>query len=94
MIALPPLAGADHVTAAAPTPATAVGAAGAPGTVAGVTALDAAEAGPVPTALVAATVKVYAVPFVNPDTVVEVAGGLPDTVTGVCAVTPMNGVTV
>ena len=94
MIGLPPLAGADHVTVAAPSPATAVGAAGVPGTVAGVTALDPGEAAPVPTALVAETVKVYAVPLVKPDTVVEVAGGLPDTVTGVCAVTPMNGVTV
>jgi hypothetical protein len=29
------------------------------------------------------------VPLVRPVTVVEVAGGLPDTVTGVCAVEPM-----
>jgi hypothetical protein len=28
------------------------------------------------------------VPFVSPVTVVDVAGGLPDTVTGVCAVEP------
>ena len=34
------------------------------------------------------------VPLVSPVTVVEVAGGLPVTVTGVCAVEPMNGVTV
>ena len=94
MIALPPSAGADQLTVADPSPATAVGAAGAPGTPAGVTALDPGEAGPVPTALVADTVKVYAVPLINPDTVVEVAGGLPDTVTGDCAVTPINGVTV
>ena len=33
-------------------------------------------------------------PFVNPDTVIEVAGGLPVTVTGVWADEPMNGVTV
>ena len=33
-------------------------------------------------------------PLVSPVTVVEVAGGLPVTVTGVCAVEPMNGVTV
>jgi hypothetical protein len=32
--------------------------------------------------------------LVSPVTVVETAGGLPDTVTGVCAVEPMNGVTV
>ena len=94
MIALPPLAGADHDTAAELFPATAVGAAGAAGTDAGVTGEDAGEDGPVPTELVAATAKVYAVPFVKPDTVVDVAGGLPDTVTAVCAEAPMNGVTV
>src|SRR6478735_5989329 len=55
---------------------------------AGVTALDAAEAGPVPTALVADTVNVYAVPLVRPVTVAVVAGGLPLTVVGVCAVDP------
>ena len=55
----------------------------------GVTALDGDEAGPVPVALVADTVKVYVVPLVSPVTVVEVAGGLPVTVTGVCAVAPM-----
>ena len=33
-------------------------------------------------------------PFVNPLTVVVVAGGFPLTVTGVCAAAPMNGVTV
>ena len=60
----------------------------------GVTGLDGAEAGPVPIALVAATVKVYAVPLVSPVTVVLVAGGLPVTVVGVCAVVPMYGVTV
>jgi hypothetical protein len=32
--------------------------------------------------------------LVSPVTVVEVAGGLPDTVTGVCAADPMYGVTV
>ena len=81
---------ADALPAVAVTP---VGRAGAVGAV-GVTAFDAAEAGPVPTALVAVTVKVYAVPLVSPVTVVVVAGGLPVTVVGVCAVVPMNGVTV
>src|SRR5258708_1382277 len=47
--------------------------AGAPGTVAGVTELDGDEAGPVPTALVAVTVKVYLVPLVRPLTVALVA---------------------
>ena len=41
---------------------------GAPGIVAGVAADDAALAAPVPTAFVAVTVKVYAVPLVNPVT--------------------------
>ena len=54
----------------------------------GVTAFDGADAGPVPTALVPATVNVYVVPFVSPVTVVDVAGGLPLTVTGGCAVVP------
>jgi hypothetical protein len=40
----------------------------APGGSAGVTALDAADEGPVPITLVAATVKVYAVPSVSPVT--------------------------
>src|SRR3954452_14134064 len=61
---------------------------------AGVTLLDAVEVGPVPTALVAETVNVYAVPLVSPVTVVVVAGGLPVTVVGVCGVDPMNGVIV
>ena len=45
-------------------------------------------------AFVAVTVNVYVVPFVSPVTVVLVAGGDPVTVTGVCAVDPMYGVTV
>jgi hypothetical protein len=42
---------------------------GAPGTVYGVTALDALDAAPVPAAFVAVTVKVYDVPLVRPVTV-------------------------
>ncbi len=62
MIALPPLsAGAMNVTVACAVPAVALTPVGAPGTVVGVTAFDAADAGPVPMALVAVTVKVYAV---------------------------------
>ena len=38
-------------------------------TPAGVTAPDAADAAPAPTVFEATTVNVYAVPFVNPDTV-------------------------
>ena len=60
-MALPPLDGAVHDTTADPSPATAVtlvGAAGAVALLAGVTALEAAESGPVPTAFVALTLKV------------------------------------
>ena len=53
-------------------PATAPTPVGAPGVVAGVTLFDAADAGPVPTALVAFTVNVYAVPFDSPENTVEV----------------------
>ena len=60
----------------------------------GVTALEGADGEPVPIAFVAVTVNVYAVPLVSPPTVVLVAGGFPDTVTGVCGVEPTNGVTV
>ena len=52
-----------------PMPPVAVPMVGAPGTVAGVTLLDAPDAAPVPTAFVAVTVKVYAVPLVSPVTV-------------------------
>ena len=61
MTGLPPLTGAVQATVTVPTPAVAVTAVGAPGTEGaglGVTEFDAAEAGPLPTALVAVTVKV------------------------------------
>jgi hypothetical protein len=67
VIADPPLlAGAVNATDAWVLPGVATGEVGAPGTVAGVTAEDAAEADPVPALLVAVTVKVYAVPLVRP----------------------------
>src|SRR5262249_60831651 len=53
-----------------------------------------AAPGTVAVAFVAVPVALPLLPLVSPDTVVEVAGGLPVTVTGVCAVEPMNGVTV
>ena len=56
------------------------------------TAVDLAEAVPVPLALMAATVKVYAVSGVSPVSVSVVAVLL--NVCGVWAVVPMNGVTV
>ena len=55
----PPLdAGAVHDTVACPLPATADTPVGAPGTVAGVTATEAADAAPVPATFFAVTVKV------------------------------------
>jgi hypothetical protein len=80
---LPPSEGAVQDTTAEPSPAVAdtpVGASGAVAGAVGVTDADAADAGLVPTALVALTVKVYAVPLLRPVTVVLVAGGLPVTV--------------
>ena len=59
MIAEPPFDdGAAHETVAWAFPAVAVTEAGASGTVAGVTGADGADAGPVPFALIAFTVKV------------------------------------
>ena len=59
MIGLPPFeAGGVKLTVAWALPATAVTAVGAPGTVAGVTLFEVADAGPVPIALVAFTVNV------------------------------------
>ena len=71
MIAEPPLlVGGVKLIFACALPAVAVPMIGAPGTVPGVTEFDGAEAGPVPTALVAVTVKVYAGPFASPVTVI------------------------
>jgi hypothetical protein len=67
VIAEPPvLPGALKVIVASPLPAVAVPMVGAPGVVAGVTAPLALEAVLVPMVLVAFTVKVYAVPLLNP----------------------------
>ena len=72
MIAEPPLlAGAAKLTVALPLLPVAEIPVGTPGAIgAGVTADDAVESVPVPTALVAVTVKVYAVPLVSPVTVI------------------------
>ena len=73
MIADPPVeAGAVHDTEDVVSPAVAATPVGAPGVVYGVTADDADDAGPVPTLLVAVTVKVYDVPLVSPVTVHDV----------------------
>jgi hypothetical protein len=66
MVEPPVLAGALNETVAWPFPATALTPVGEPGTVAGVTEFVALEAVLVPTAFVAVTVKVYAVPFESP----------------------------
>jgi hypothetical protein len=61
------------LTVACPSPPLAETPVGVPGTWAGVTVFDAAEAEPVPALLVALTVNVYAVPFVSPVTVIGLA---------------------
>ncbi len=72
MIALPPSEpGAVQLTPAEAFPAVALPIVGAPGTVLGVTAFEAPESGEVPIAFVAATLKVYVVPFVKPLIVVD-----------------------
>jgi hypothetical protein len=76
MIGAPPSVGAVQLTLAAPFPATADGAAGATGTVAGVTETDAVDVVLVPTAFPALTVNVYDVPFVSVVTV-HVNGTVP-----------------
>ena len=73
---MPPLP-ALTVIVAEPSPATAVGAGGVPGALAagaGLTEPDAADEPDVPAAFVAVAENVYAVPFVRPVTVHEVAG--------------------
>ena len=77
-MALPPFeAGAVNVIVAWAFPALAEGEVGAPGTVAGVTLLEDADAAPVPRALVAVTVNVYAVPFTRPVTTTGLAEPVP-----------------
>ncbi len=56
-------------TVASALPPVAVPIVGAPGTVVAVVEFDRADAGPVPAALVAVTVKVYDEPLLNPPTV-------------------------
>ena len=58
VMGLPPVEGAVKVTVACAFPATAVGFAGVPGVVTGVTGAEASDAGPVPWTFVALTVKV------------------------------------
>ena len=74
----PPAAtGAAKETVACPFPLTAFTLVGLPGTVEGVTLLEAFDAGPVPTSFAAVTVNAYAVPFVSPVTVIGLAAPVP-----------------
>ena len=69
MIADPPFdAGAVQETVACALPPVAVTLVGARGGPSGVTLFEAAEAGPLPAALVAVTVKVYELPLLRPVT--------------------------
>ena len=70
MIALPPSKGATKATVICAFPAATVGAAGALGTVLGMTADDAGEAAPGPFAFVAVTLHVYDKPFDKPPTTI------------------------
>jgi hypothetical protein len=65
--------GAVKLTDACVFPALALTAVAEPGTPAGITLLDAADAMLVPTAFVAVTVNVYAVPLVRPVTMIGLA---------------------
>ncbi len=67
---------------------------GGVGVALGVTAFVGADAGLVPTALVAVTVNVYGVPLVRPDTVAVVGAGVPLTVVVGWATPLAYGVTV
>jgi hypothetical protein len=77
VIAVPPFdTGAVHVNDTCVLPRVGVTPVGAPGTTSGVADADDADAGPVPTVLVAVTVNVYAVPFTRPLTVHVSAGAV------------------
>ena len=74
MTGLPPFdVGVVQVTTAFALPGTAVTPDGAEGGPSGVTAADATDEAPSPSAFVAMTVKVYAMPSVKPATVAVVA---------------------
>jgi hypothetical protein len=77
IVAPPVLAGGVKLTVALPLPPVAATLVGVPGAViGGVTADEAPDDVPAPTALVAVTVNVYATPFVNPVTVIGEDGPL------------------
>jgi hypothetical protein len=66
----PVLAGAVKLTVACDGPGVMVPIMGAPANVTGITGVILAADAPVPLAFVAVTAKVYAIPFVNPFTVI------------------------
>jgi hypothetical protein len=68
--------GGVNTTAACVSPPNARMMAGAPGTAPGLTLFEGADEGPVPSELVAVTVKVYAVPLARPATVMGEAAPL------------------
>ena len=71
------MAGPVNETVATALPDVATPIMGASGTVpTGVTLFDTADADPVPAAFIARTVNVYAVPFVSPDTTMDVHGAM------------------
>jgi hypothetical protein len=70
VIGEPPLNGAVNVTITDVPRPTTVGGAGASGTVFGIAAADAIDAGPLPSTLDASTVHVYVRPLVRPDTTI------------------------
>ena len=74
VIAEPFDAGAVHETVIFSVPATTTTLVGASGAFAGVIGLEAVEGREAPFALLAFTVKVYAVPFDKPETIQEVVG--------------------
>ena len=74
MIGLPPVdVGAFQLTVADANPLTTLCDVGTPGAVTSVTLAEDPENAPVPAALMAATLKVYALPCVSPDTAQLVA---------------------
>ena len=78
MIADPPLlTGALQVNETCVLPEVPATEVGALGTVRGVTAAETVDVAPVPAALVALTLNVYAVPFVKPVTVAEAVVDVP-----------------
>ena len=65
----PSKSGGDHETITSESPAVAMISIGLPGTVRGMIEFDVSDSYPVPTSLVAETLKVYSIPLINPSIV-------------------------